>query len=92
MECIGDTKKSINSGLKPNVEESRLGVLTILEQIITQATERVGRTISPIEQELMFTPETDSEKEFEQLPPTPDMSPIIRPVMPPTVFTLFPYK
>ena len=61
-----------------------LGVLTILEQIIAQAIEKVGRIIPPIKQELTYTPENDSEKKFEQLPPTPDMSPIIRPVMPPT--------
>ena len=81
MECTGDTKKSITLGLKPNEEESRLEVLTICEQIITQTIERVGRTISPIKQEPTYTLETDSEKEFEQLPPMPDMSPIIRPVM-----------
>ena len=49
----------------------------ILEQIITQVIEKVdGRTIF-FEQEPIHTPETDSEKE---LPPTPDMSPIIRPI------------
>ena len=92
MEYSGDTKKSITLDLNPNVEESRLKVLTIPEQIITQVIEKVGRKITPLKHELIYTPETDSEMEIKQLPPTPDMSPIIRPVMPPTESTSFPYK
>ena len=45
--------------------------------------ERVGENSTPPEHELLHTPETDSEIEFEQLLPTPDMSPIIRSKTPP---------
>ena len=83
MEYSRDTKKSVTLGLNPNAEESRLGALTILEQIITQVIEKVGGKITPLQHELVHTLETDSEMEFEQLPPTLDMSPLIRSVMPP---------
>ena len=43
-----------------------------------------GKKTTPLEHELVHTPETDSKMEFEQLPPTLDMSPIIRPTIPPT--------
>ena len=49
----------------------------ILEQIITQVIEKVDERAIFFEQEPMHSPETDSEKE---LPPTPDMSPVIRPI------------
>ena len=87
MEYPRDTVMSlvhITPDLNPSVEESRLGALTILEQVITQVIEKVGGKTTPFEHELVHTPETDSKMEFEQLPPTPDMSPIIRPVIPPT--------
>ena len=74
---------SITPGLKPNVEESRLSVLTIIEQIITQVIEEVGEKTTFLKNELIHTPETDSKMELEQLPPTLDMSPIIRPIIPP---------
>ena len=49
----------------------------ILEQIITQVIEKVdGKTIF-FEPDHVYTPETNSKRE---LPPTPDMSPIIRSV------------
>ena len=48
----------------------------ILEQIITQIVEKVDERTIFFEQEPMHTPETD----FEKLPPTPDMSPIVRPI------------
>ena len=69
---------SLTPGLNPVIEESRSGILMILEQIIMQVVEKVdGRTIF-FEQEPTHTPETDSERE---LPPTPDMSPITRPIV-----------
>ena len=68
MEYSRDTKKSITPGLNPHVEESSLGALTILEQIITQVIEQVI-----LKWNLRHYP-------------TPDMSLIIRPVMPPMEF------
>ena len=40
--------------------------------------ERVGEKSAPPGHENVHTPETSLEIEFKQLPPTPDMSPIIR--------------
>ena len=60
-----------------NVEKSWLGALTIIEQVITQVIERVGQ--KSLGYKLVHIPETDSAMEFKQLPPTPHMSPIIRP-------------
>ena len=77
IEYVKDTEMLLTSGLNPVIEELRSVTLMILEQIITWVIEKVdGRTIF-FEEEPMQTPETDSEKE---LPPTPDMSPIIRPI------------
>ena len=59
-----------------------LWVLTFLKQIIRQVIERVGeKSTSPAQgtlTESINILKTDSEVEFEQLPLTPDMSPMIR--------------
>ena len=83
MEHPRDTEMSITSGLNPNTEESRSGLLTIIEQIIAQVIEKVGGETTFFENALVHTPETDFETELEQLPQTADMSPIIRPIIPP---------
>ena len=81
MEYQTDIETSlipITLNLDPSAEESWLGALTIPEQVITQVIERVGEKSTPPEHEFVHMLETDSEMEIEQLPPTPDMSPIIR--------------
>ena len=65
MEYSRDTERSITPDLNLNVEESRLGALVILEQIIAQVVEKVDGKITPLEHELVHTPENDSEMEFE---------------------------
>ena len=80
MEYPRDTEMSIvhiTPDLNLSVEESWLGALTILEQVITQVIKRVSEKSTPPEHEFVHTLEADSEMEFEQLPPTLDMSPII---------------
>ena len=57
----------ITPDLNLSVEESRLGALTILEQVITQVIKKVGEKTSPLEHEPVHTLETDSKMEFEQL-------------------------
>ena len=61
-------------------DQFQLEALTCLEYILTQVLERVGeRTISPVqgvEKESMNTSESHLEMESDQLPQTPDMSPI----------------
>ena len=87
MEYPRDTEMSlvhITPDLKPSVEESRLGALTMPEHAITQVIERVGEKSTPPEHEIVHTLETDTEMESQQLPPTLDMSPIIRSKIPPT--------
>ena len=54
--------------LSLSAEESRLGALKILEQIIIQVIEKVGGKTILLEHELVHTPETDSKMEFKQLP------------------------
>ena len=77
---------SITPDLNLSVEEPWLGVLTILEQVITQVVERVGEKATHPGHEFVHTPEMDSEIEFEHLPSTPDMSPIIRSKVQPIKF------
>ena len=55
--------------LNLNVEESWLGALTIIEQIITQGTERVGEK-SP-GHKLVHTSETDSGDRIQAITPNP---------------------
>ena len=75
MGYLKDTEMSLTSGLNPVIEESWSGILMILMQIIAQVIEKLdGKTIF-FELEFVHTHETDSERE---LPPTPDMSSIIR--------------
>ena len=74
----------ITPDLNLSVEESWLGALTILEQVIIQVIERVGEKSIPPEHEFVHALETDLELEFEQLPPTLDMSHIIRSKIQPT--------
>ena len=74
MEYLNDTEVTLTPGFNPVIEESRSGTLMILEQIITQVIEKVDERTIFFKQEPMHTPETNSEKE---LPPTPDMSPIV---------------
>ena len=65
---------SLMPGLNPVIEESRSGIVMILEQIITQVIEKVdGKTI-------FFEPEFVHTLRLiqKELPPTPDISPIIR--------------
>ena len=77
MAYLKDTEMSLTPGLNPVIKESRSGLSMIVEQIIMQVMEKVsGRTIFS-EHEPMHTPETNSRRE---LPPTPDLSPIIRPM------------
>ena len=75
---------SITPDLNLSTEESWLGALTILEQVITKVVERVGEKSTPPGHEFIHTLETDSEIECEQLPPNLDMSPIIRSKVQPT--------
>ena len=87
MEHQRDTEMllvPITPNLNPSVEESWLGALTILEQVITQVIEKVGEKSTPPEHDFVHTLETDSEMEFKQLSPTPDMSSIIRSKIQPT--------
>ena len=76
--------------LKPNTEEQHWFLaLTFLKQIIAQVVEGVGENSTSPEheslteflrtQESINTLETESEMVPEQPPPTPDMSPIVRP-------------
>ena len=72
------------SDLEQSVEDQYwLGVLTFLEQVLTQVIERVGKKSTSLAQgtltEFIFALETNSEIESDQPPLTPDMSPIIRP-------------
>ena len=73
----------VTPDLNLSVEESWLGALTILEQII-QVVERVGEKSAPPGHDFEHTLETNSEIEFEKLLPTPDMYPIIRSKVQPT--------
>ena len=87
MEYQEDTEMSpilITTDLKLSVEDQHwLGALTFLEQVLTQVIERVSK--KPTSQthgtltESINTLGTDALIESEQPPPTPDMSPIIRP-------------
>ena len=74
---LKDMEMSLTPGLNLVVEELRSGISIILEQIIMQVMEKVnGKTIS-FKQEPRHTPETNSKG---GLPPTPEMSLIIRPI------------
>ena len=45
MEYQRDTEMSITPGLNPNMEETRLGIVTIIEQIMAQLIEEVGEKL-----------------------------------------------
>ena len=80
MEYQRETEISLvptTPDLNLSMEECWLGALTIPEQVIMQVVERVGKKSTPPMHKFVHTLKTDSEMELQQLPPTPDMSPII---------------